>query len=137
MTNSSYLSSPLYPLYYPNDLECVWKVVNIGSSYMVLTFSDVELDRVDRLEIKLEHEVIVMTILRDTGIPNSITINSTEIWVSFDTDHEGRASGFMMEITVLDTYGEFKKLNILCVWPWGAGGETPWNLKWLFCKYYT
>ena len=70
LTNSTSvnITSPMYPLMYPNNLECVWKVTNVDIGYMVLNFWTVEFDKVDRLEIQIEQLVPAIVILSNTGI---------------------------------------------------------------------
>ena len=109
-TTSFEVHSPLYPNLYPNDLDCTWKVVNIEDRFLLVTFQEIELDRLDELIIGYgsdkQQGVTIFTINGLVEIPNSVSIDEDAMWISFETDREGRESGFLLAVESVETFGK-------------------------------
>ena len=107
------ISSPLYPSEYPDNVNCVWKIVNEMSYFTVLTFINVEIDIGDELlfGIGLEFEAI-MVLKGEVGFPNTLTTNTSHTWIVFKSNDAGRSTGFAVQIQDEELYGKlnFKKL---------------------------
>ncbi len=110
-TTSVNITSPLFPKPYPNDMKCTWSVSNSHTSFIRVTLTEVELGPVDELHLVAGTDTNsgnnVMTMKNSNGYPNSITINSTAMWVSFVSDQSERAKGFFMTIQTADQFGKY------------------------------
>ena len=121
------VTSPFYPLYYPNNVDCIWHVTNKQpSGYLVITFMDVNLHPGDDfLTIGIGNEIIDSSvILRLTGneAPRIVTVGNSSLWMRFTTDAGGQfAYGFWLQLERHDEFGKTgnwkkhgkKKENIL------------------------
>ena len=79
-------------------------------SFIWIDLVSVELDGYDRIEVghgsDIQNGEAVMVIFGYlNSFPNAITINFTNAWVTFQSDEDGRAAGFSMEIEISETYG--------------------------------
>ena len=103
--------SPLYPVPYPNNMDCTWRIFNVNSSFILLAFEEVKLNRVDQLSIGIgvdaNSEFAIMTLHNENGHPNSMTINSTQIWIAFKSDLEERDKGFSLTVRVAEEFSKY------------------------------
>ena len=92
-------------------MECTWNIKNVNGHFLVFTFLDVKLDGNDRIQFSLGSvghiSDIVMTINNKLGVPNSLTINKTEALITFQSDMEGRDTGFLIESQSRNRYGKY------------------------------
>ena len=117
------IRSPLFPAPYPNNMNCRWVInnaENIEKPFLVVTFESLTLDGVDKLELGFGSDFNqgdVMTMnghMPENGFPNSITMNSTRMWIIFQSDKEKRALGFVIDIEAVEYYGKYLlRKNIL------------------------
>ena len=91
-------------------MECKWDIKNVNGHFLVFTFLDVKLDGNDEIQFGLGSvghiSDIVMSINKKLGFPNTLTINKTEAWITFQSDMEGRDTGFLIESQSRNKYGK-------------------------------
>ena len=109
------ISSPLFPVPYPNDIHCTWRISNANDMFIVLTFWEVELTRSDGIHITIGSELksqhTIMELNEANGHPNTIIVNSTDSWIFFESGLDGRAKGFFFQIENVETYGKISSLH--------------------------
>ena len=105
------VASPLFPVLYPNNMDCTWRIFNVNTSFILLTFQEVKLNRVDQLLIgngaDINSDYTIMTMHDENGHPNPTTINSTQIWIAFKSDREERRKGFSLAVRASDVFGMY------------------------------
>ena len=117
------VASPFYPLYYPNNVDCIWQVTREQpSGYLVITFMEVNLHPGDDfLTIGVGKEIIDSSvILRLTGneAPRIATVGNTSLWMRFTTNPGGQfAYGFWVQ---LEWHNESGKTNRLSFITWNT-----------------
>ncbi len=110
-TTSVNITSPLFPIPYPNDMKCTWSISNSHTSFIRAVFAEVELGPVDELRlvgganVNSGHNIMIMK--NSNGYPNSMTINSAALWVLFVSDQSKRATGFFVTLQTADQLGKY------------------------------
>ena len=97
-------TSPLYPLYYPNSLDCVWIITAHENGSVELEFKLFRVERGhDFLSVGEGDEVTdASLILRMSGteveIPKSIMVTGSNMWLTFVTATSWNDAGFFAYI---------------------------------------
>ena len=108
------LTSPFYPLYYPNNIEWSWYVtsdLSTGAS-VVITFITLSLHPGDDfLTIGIGDKIVDSSvILRLTGFeaPRIATVDNSSLWIRFTTNQDGQLTkGFWLQLTMHDHFGNY------------------------------
>ena len=105
------VTSPFYPLYYPDGIDCFWRVTSEQlSGFLVISFLTVSLHYGDDfLTIGVGNEIIdSAVILRLTGnaAPRIVTVEDHELWLRLTTNLWGQISiGVWLQIKWRDYDG--------------------------------
>ena len=105
------VTSPFYPLYYPDGVDCFWRVTTDQlSGFLVISFETVSLHYGDDfLTIGVGNEIKdSAVILRLTGnaAPRIVTVKDHELWLRLTTNLWGQISiGFWLQIEWRDYDG--------------------------------
>ena len=104
------LESPRYPKLYPKNLLCTWLIEPIDEGYLVLYFESFQLDDNDDYfavgigdTVYFEDRVLQ---LKSRKEPNRFVVNSTNIWIQFNSDDTYEYSGFRIVIQRRDSFGK-------------------------------
>ena len=108
------VTSPFYPIHYPNYIDCFWRVTR-GQSFghLVITFMTVNLQNgEDFLTIGVGNDIIDSAIiLRLTGnsAPKSAKIEDPTFWLRFTSNSLGQISytGFWLQIEWNNSTGNY------------------------------
>ncbi|XP_072041747.1 bone morphogenetic protein 1-like [Amphiura filiformis] len=99
------LRSPYYPNKYPTSLFCVWLFSSPAQGFITFRFYHFKVEtNYDFLHIGRGHNISIWYEIyklhghADNAKPNSITINGTEAWVTFETDSILSYSGFDISV---------------------------------------
>ena len=111
------MQSPYYPKNYPNSLFCVWLFSAPAEGFITFTIHHFRVERnYDFVYIGRGHNVSSLyEIYKLHGhakdvVPNSITLNGTEAWVTFDTDSILSYDGFNISVEWTRYYGRCRSL---------------------------
>ena len=111
--------SPLFPVPYPNNMDCTWRIFNVNTSFILLTFQQVKLNRNDQLLIGIGVDVnsdyTILTMHSENGHPNPMSINSTQMWIAFKSDQENRDKGFSLAVRVAESFGMYYQFCLASV----------------------
>ena len=90
-------------------MHCIWEFKHEDGHFFLVTFWDVQLEGIDNLIIGIKsHQTIANTVIivnDQVGFPNTLTLNSTDAWIVFQSDGEKRAKGFVIDIQSVEKYG--------------------------------
>ena len=107
------LQSPYFPNKYPSNLHCIWLFSAHGTGFITFKFYYFKVEtNFDFLHIGIGHntsssyEIYKLHGHGNKVVPNSITINGTEAWASFETDSILSYSGFNISVVWTRYYGK-------------------------------
>lgn len=116
------LSSPNYPLFYPDNARCTWWLhSNAPGSYVIhFLHFDTEVDQ-DWLIVARdsaghgvppENNVIYQV---SSFVPSHVVvvIEESYIWILFQSDHGVKGKGFQLQVERIDTIGKYDT-NLKC-----------------------
>ena len=111
------LESPWHPRFYPRDIHCTWfiqKTMTTDYNFIVFQFESFELDErddSDYFDVGMGDDIdIDSRVLHLYGrkAPNTFVINSSEIWIFFNSDDSYQYSGFSITISRAFGFGTLR-----------------------------
>ena len=109
------ISSPFYPSYYPDNIDCFWKITSDEESpngFIEVTFLNFDTHpEHDFLTVGVGNEIDVASgsVLHLSGgkAPRVATVNGSAMWLRFKTNVQGQMSaGFRLRLKWLSSYGK-------------------------------
>ena len=112
------VTSPFYPLYYPNNVEWSWYITSdlTAGTSIVITFLAISLHPGDDfLTIGIGDTIVDSSVvLRLTGFeaPRIATFGNSSLWIRFTTNEDGQLTkGFWLQLTSHDHFGNYQFLT--------------------------
>ena len=114
------LESPWYPRFYPRNIYCKWFIqgtITTDYDFILFRFQSFELDErhnADYFDVGMGDDVGIdsrMLHLYGTKTPNTFVINSSEIWIFFNSDDSYQYSGFSIAISRTLSFGTLRNCS--------------------------
>ncbi|XP_076806589.1 cubilin-like isoform X2 [Clavelina lepadiformis] len=93
-STTSNLTSPLYPMFYPNDITCVWNLKAATGRRVVIAFIRVKLQENDYVQV-LDEAKNVLNMSRPIMSGTIRRSTNNKLQILFKTDQSGRSNGFL------------------------------------------
>ncbi|XP_077987710.1 bone morphogenetic protein 1 homolog isoform X2 [Glandiceps talaboti] len=96
------LESPGFPNYYPNKVDCIWKITGktIKLRFEVFDLENQENCRFDFLDISDGKETSLGRFCGDKTPPTVLTSTTGELWITFQSDASVQGQGFRALVEV-------------------------------------
>ena len=116
------VTSPFYPIHYPDNIDCFWRVSREQSfGHLVIAFMTVNLQSgEDFLTIGIGNDIIdsaVILRLSGNSAPKVATIDDPKFWLRFTSNSLGQISytGFWLQIEWNDSSGNYNYILVFLI----------------------